>query len=73
MAMIQSAVDIEPAAVSQWASVEALNGPKDFIPKHNKIFKERRDLCVAMLTRPRGSCARSRRALSTSSRPAPAP
>jgi len=36
-------------AAAQWASVEALDGPQDFIPKHNQVFKERRDLCVAML------------------------
>jgi aspartate aminotransferase len=54
MAMIQSQSTSNPAAVSQWASVEALNGPKDFIPKHNKIFKERRDLCVAMLNQANG-------------------
>jgi aspartate aminotransferase len=54
MAMIQSQSTSNPAAVSQWASVEALNGPKDFIPKHNKIFKERRDLCVAMLNQAKG-------------------
>src|SRR5215831_4999165 len=54
MAMIQSQSTSNPAAVSQWASVEALNGPKDFISKHNKIFKERRDLCVAMLNQANG-------------------
>ncbi len=54
MAMIQSQSTSNPAAVSQWASVEALNGPKDFIPKHNKIFKERRDLCVSMLNQAKG-------------------
>jgi aspartate aminotransferase len=54
MAMIQSQSTSNPAAVSQWASVEALNGPKDFIPKHNKIFKERRDLCVAELLEAEG-------------------
>jgi aspartate aminotransferase len=54
MAMIQSQSTSNPSAVSQWASVEALNGPKDFIPKHNKIFKERRDLCVAMLNQAKG-------------------
>src|ERR1700726_400623 len=54
MAMIQSQSTSNPAAVSQWASVEALDGPKDFIPKHNKIFKERRDLCVAMLNQAKG-------------------
>lgn len=54
MAMIQSQSTSNPPAVSQWASVEALNGPQDFIPKHNKIFKERRDLCVSMLNQSRG-------------------
>jgi aspartate aminotransferase len=54
MAAIQSQSTSNPAAVSQWASVEALNGPKDFIPAHNKIFKERRDLCVAMLNQAKG-------------------
>ena len=54
MAVIQSQSTSNPAAVSQWASVEALNGPKDFIPKHNKIFKERRDLCVSMLNQANG-------------------
>ena len=49
MAMIQSQSTSNPAAVSQWAAVEALDGPQDFIAKHNKIFKERRDLCVSML------------------------
>jgi aspartate aminotransferase len=54
MAMIQSQSTTNPAAVSQWAAVEALNGPKDFIPKHNKIFKERRDLVVSMLNQANG-------------------
>src|SRR5215467_598713 len=54
MAAIQSQSTSSPAAVSQWAAVEALNGPKDFIPKHNLIFKERRDLCVSMLNQAKG-------------------
>jgi aspartate aminotransferase len=54
MAMIQSQSTSNPAAVSQWAAVEALNGPKDFIAEHNRIFKERRDLCVAMLNQAKG-------------------
>jgi len=41
-------------AVAQWAALEALDGPQDFIPKHNKIFKERRDLCVSMLNQAHG-------------------
>jgi aspartate aminotransferase len=54
MAMIQSQSTSNPTAVSQWASVEALDGPQDFIDKHNAIFKERRDLCVSMLNQARG-------------------
>ena len=54
MAMIQSQSTTNPAAVSQWAAVEALNGTQDFIPKHNKIFKERRDLAVSMLNQSNG-------------------
>ena len=54
MAMLQSQSTTNPAAVSQWAAVEALNGPQDFIAKHNAIFKERRDLCVSMLNQANG-------------------
>jgi aspartate aminotransferase len=54
MAMIQSQSTSNPTAVSQWAAVEGLDGPQDFIPKHNRIFKERRDLCVSMLNQANG-------------------
>jgi aspartate aminotransferase len=54
MAMIQSQSTTNPAAASQWAAVEALTGPQDFIAKHNKIFKERRDLVVSMLNQASG-------------------
>jgi aspartate aminotransferase len=54
MAMVQSQSTTNPAAASQWAAVEALNGPQDFIPKHNKIFQERRDLVVSMLNQANG-------------------
>jgi len=54
MAVIQSQSTSNPTAVAQWAAVEALDGPQDFIPKHNKIFKERRDLCVSMLNQASG-------------------
>jgi aspartate aminotransferase len=54
MAMIQSQSTSNPTAVSQWAAVEALDGPQNFIAKHNAIFKERRDLCVSMLNQARG-------------------
>ena len=54
MAMIQSQSTSNPVAVSQYAALEALDGPQDFIPKHNKVFKERRDLCVSMLNQANG-------------------
>ena len=54
MATIQSQSTSNPSSISQWASVEALNGPQDFIPVNNKVFKERRDLVVAMLNQARG-------------------
>jgi aspartate aminotransferase len=54
MAMVQSQSTTNPSAASQWAAVEALNGPQDFIPKHNKVFKERRDLVVSMLNQANG-------------------
>jgi aspartate aminotransferase len=54
MAMIQSPSTSNPRSISQAASVEALNGPKDFIPRHNAAFKERRDLVVTLLNRAPG-------------------
>jgi aspartate aminotransferase len=54
IATIQSQSTSNPAAVSQWASVEALDGPRDYIAKHNAIFKQRRDLCVSMLNQAKG-------------------
>jgi aspartate aminotransferase len=54
MATIQSQSTSNPSSISQWASVEALNGPQDFIPANNKMFKERRDLVVSMLNQANG-------------------
>src|SRR6187431_3512133 len=54
MATIQSQSTSNPSSIAQWASVEALNGPQDFIPVHNKVFKERRDLVVSMLNQAKG-------------------
>src|ERR1700726_4422930 len=54
MATIQSQSTSNPSSISQWASVEALNGPQDFIPVNNKMFKERRDLVVSMLNQANG-------------------
>jgi aspartate aminotransferase len=54
MTTVQSQSTSNACSISQAASVEALNGPKDFIPKHNASFKQRRDLVVEMLNRAPG-------------------
>jgi aspartate aminotransferase len=54
MTMLQSQSTSNPSSVSQAASVEALNGPQDFIAKHNSVFRERRDLVVSMLNQATG-------------------
>ncbi|PTW59121.1 aspartate aminotransferase [Breoghania corrubedonensis] len=57
MAKIQSQSTSNPCSISQWAAVEALTGPQDFIPKNAEIFKGRRDLVVSMLNQAQGlSC-----------------
>ncbi len=58
MNMIQSQSTTSTSTISQWAAVEALTGPQDFIAEHNRIFKERRDLVVSMLNQATGiECA----------------
>jgi aspartate aminotransferase len=54
MAKLQSQSASNASSISQWASVEALNGPQDFIPKFQKVFEERRDLVVSMLNQAQG-------------------
>ena len=54
MGTIQSQSTSNPCSVSQYASVEALNGTQAFIPKNNEIFRGRRDLVVSMLNQANG-------------------
>jgi aspartate aminotransferase len=54
MAKLQSQSVSNASSISQWASVEALNGPQDFIAKFQKVFEERRDLVVSMLNQAKG-------------------
>jgi aspartate aminotransferase len=49
MRKIQSQSTSNPCTISQWAAVEALNGPQDFIPVNVQTFLRRRDLIVAGL------------------------
>jgi aspartate aminotransferase len=51
MGAIQSNSTANPCSISQAAAIEALTGPQDFIARHNKSFKERRDLVVDLLNR----------------------
>jgi aspartate aminotransferase len=57
MAKLQSQSTSNPSSIAQWAAVEALNGPQDFIAANNEVFKARRDLVVSMLNQASGiSC-----------------
>ena len=59
MSAIQSQSTTMATSVSQWAAVEALSGPQDFIPVRAASFARRRDLVVSMLNQARGlSCPR---------------
>ena len=49
MRKVQSQTTSNPCSISQWAAVEALNGPHDFIATNNEAFRRRRDLVVKML------------------------
>ena len=54
MTTLQSQSASNACSIAQWASVEALNGPQDFIPKFQKVFEGRRDLVVSMLNQASG-------------------
>ena len=54
MAKVMSQSTSNPSSISQWAAVEALNGPQDFIATRCKAFEERRDLVVSMLNQASG-------------------
>lgn len=49
MADLQSQSTSNPCSISQHAALAALTGPQDFLKERNAVFKERRDLVVAML------------------------
>src|SRR5258706_6650642 len=59
IATMQSQSVSNPTSISQWAAVEALTGPQDFIPKNPELFRQRRDLALSMLNQAKGlSCPR---------------
>lgn len=57
MDMIQGQQTSGAATICQWAALEALTGPQDFIARNKAIFQARRDLVVSMLNQANGiSC-----------------
>jgi aspartate aminotransferase len=54
MAKIQSQSTSNPCSISQWAAVEALTGPQDFLGPNRALFQRRRDLVVGMLNEAEG-------------------
>ena len=54
MRKLQSQSTSNPCSITQWAAVEALEGPQDFIAANNAKFVERRDLVVSMLNQASG-------------------
>jgi len=54
MRKVQSQSTSNTSSVSQWAAVEALDGPQDFLAERASVFKDRRDLVVSMLNQANG-------------------
>jgi aspartate aminotransferase len=46
MNKLQSQSTTNPSSISQWAAVEALNGPQEFLKGWREVFQGRRDLVV---------------------------
>ncbi|VVE17995.1 aspartate aminotransferase [Pandoraea iniqua] len=49
MEKIQGQTTSGASSVSQWAAVEALNGPQDYIHHSREVFQARRNMVVSML------------------------
>ncbi len=54
MGTIQSQSTSNPSSVSQYAALEALTGPQDFLAPNRAKFQKRRDLVVSMLNDAKG-------------------
>lgn len=54
MSMVQGQSTSGTCSIAQWAAVEALNGPQDFIAERRDAFEKRRDLVVSMLNQATG-------------------
>ena len=49
MTTIQSQSTSNPCSISQWAALEALTGPQDYLSEARAAFERRRDLVVGLL------------------------
>jgi len=58
MAKVQSQSTSNPCSISQYASVEALNGPQDFLTTRAAAFEERRNMVAEMLNAAEGILCR---------------
>src|SRR5690606_26853879 len=54
MVKLQSQSTTNASSISQWAAVEALNGPQEFLREWRDVFQARRDLVVAGLNAAEG-------------------
>ena len=54
MGTIQSQSTSNPCSVSQYAALEALSGPQEFLADWRRVFQGRRDLVVSMLNQATG-------------------
>ncbi len=54
MTKVQGQQTSGTCSIAQWAAVEALTGPQDFIAERRAVFQDRRDLVVSMLNQANG-------------------
>ena len=54
MGTIQSQSTSNPCSISQYAALEGLTGPQEFLTENKALFQRRRDLVVGMLNKAKG-------------------
>jgi aspartate aminotransferase len=54
MGTIQSQSTSNPCSISQYAALEGLTGPQEFLTENKALFQRRRDLVVGMLNEAKG-------------------
>jgi aspartate aminotransferase len=54
MDMVQGQQTSGASTIAQWAAVEALDGPQDYLEERRQAFERRRDLIVSMLNQANG-------------------